>query len=100
MRKRLLIISATSLGVRPARLDITDDRYGNLPSGRTGAVMSGGRPAGACAHPMTVTAPVRPDERFPYRSSVMSKAGGRTPSEVAEIIKSRLSAYIREPMSP
>src|SRR5213594_832418 len=46
---------------------------------------------------LSVTAPVRPDGKFSVPIIGDVEAGGRTPSEVAEIIKSRLSAYIRDP---
>jgi polysaccharide export outer membrane protein len=46
---------------------------------------------------LSVTAPVRPDGKLSVPIIGDVEAGGRTPSEVAEIIKSRLSAYIREP---
>jgi len=46
---------------------------------------------------LSVTAPVRPDGKISVPIIGDVEAGGRTPSEVAEIIKSRLSAYIREP---
>jgi len=46
---------------------------------------------------LSVTAPVRPDGKFSVPIIGDVEAGGRTPSEVAEIIKNRLSAYIRDP---
>ena len=46
---------------------------------------------------LSVTAPVRPDGKISVPIIGDVEAGGRTPSEVAEIIKKRLSEYIREP---
>jgi polysaccharide biosynthesis/export protein len=46
---------------------------------------------------LSVTAPVRPDGKISVPIIGDVEAGGRTPGEVAEIIKNRLSAYIREP---
>jgi len=46
---------------------------------------------------LSVTAPVRPDGKITVPIIGDVEAGGRTPSEVAEIIKKRLSEYIREP---
>jgi polysaccharide export outer membrane protein len=46
---------------------------------------------------LSVTAPVRPDGKISVPIIGDVEAGGRTPSEMAEIIKQRLSAYIREP---
>jgi len=46
---------------------------------------------------LTVTAPVRPDGKISVPIIGDVEAGGRTPSEVAEIIKNRLATYIREP---
>ncbi|MGB7541247.1 MAG: XrtA/PEP-CTERM system exopolysaccharide export protein [Burkholderiales bacterium] len=46
---------------------------------------------------LTVTAPVRPDGKISVPIIGDVEVGGHTPSEVSEIIKSRLSAYIREP---
>src|SRR5206468_12877173 len=45
---------------------------------------------------LSVTAPVRPDGKISVPIIGDVEAGGRTPSEVAEIIKKRLSEYIRE----
>lgn len=46
---------------------------------------------------LSVTAPVRPDGKLSVPIIGDIEAGGRTPSEVAETIKGKLSAYIREP---
>src|ERR1700704_1197372 len=46
---------------------------------------------------LSVTAPVRPDGKLSVPIIGDVQAGGRTPSEVAETIKKRLSEYIREP---
>src|SRR3981189_1850531 len=46
---------------------------------------------------LSVTAPVRPDGKISVPLIGDVEAGGRTPSEVAEIIKKRLSEYIRDP---
>lgn len=46
---------------------------------------------------LSVTAPVRPDGKISVPIIGDVEAGGRTPSEVAETIKGKLSAYIREP---
>jgi polysaccharide export outer membrane protein len=46
---------------------------------------------------LSVTAPVRPDGKFSVPIIGDVPAGGRTASEVAEIIKKRLSEYIRDP---
>jgi len=46
---------------------------------------------------LSVTAPVRPDGKISVPIIGDVEAGGRTPSEVAEIIKKRLSEYIRDP---
>jgi polysaccharide export outer membrane protein len=46
---------------------------------------------------LSVTAPVRPDGKLSVPIIGDVEAGGRTPSEVAETIKTRLSAYIRDP---
>ncbi len=46
---------------------------------------------------LSVIAPVRPDGRISVPIIGDVEAGGRTPSEVAEIIRKRLSEYIREP---
>ncbi len=46
---------------------------------------------------LSVTAPVRPDGKISVPIIGDVEAGGRTPSEVAEVIKKRLSEYIREP---
>lgn len=46
---------------------------------------------------LSVTAPVRPDGKISVPIIGDVEAGGRTPNEVAESIKHRLSAYIREP---
>ncbi len=46
---------------------------------------------------LSVTAPVRPDGKISVPIIGDVEAGGRTPSEVAEIIRKRLSEYIREP---
>jgi polysaccharide export outer membrane protein len=46
---------------------------------------------------LSVTAPVRPDGKISVPIIGDVAAGGHTPSEVAEDIKRRLSAYIREP---
>ena len=46
---------------------------------------------------LSVIAPVRPDGKISVPIIGDVEAGGRTPSEVAEAIKSKLSAYIREP---
>ncbi len=46
---------------------------------------------------VSVTAPVRPDGKISVPIIGDVEAGGHTPSEVSEIIKKRLSEYIREP---
>src|ERR1700704_1394244 len=46
---------------------------------------------------LSITAPVRPDGKISVPIIGDVDAGGRTPSEVAENIKKRLSEYIREP---
>jgi polysaccharide export outer membrane protein len=46
---------------------------------------------------LSVTAPVRPDGKISVPIIGDVEAGGRTPSEVSEIIKKRLSEYIRDP---
>lgn len=46
---------------------------------------------------LTVSAPVRPDGKISVPIIGDVDAGGRTPAEVAEIIKNRLATYIREP---
>jgi len=46
---------------------------------------------------LTVTAPVRPDGKISVPIIGDVDVGGRTPSDVAEIIKGRLATYIREP---
>ena len=46
---------------------------------------------------LSVTAPVRPDGKISVPIIGDVEAGGRTPSEVAEIIRKRLSEYIRDP---
>ena len=46
---------------------------------------------------LSVTSPVRPDGKISVPIIGDVEAGGRTPSEVAETIKKRLSEYIREP---
>jgi len=46
---------------------------------------------------LSVTAPVRPDGKISVPIIGDVEAGGRTPSEMADIIKQRLAAYIREP---
>ena len=46
---------------------------------------------------LSVTAPVRPDGKISVPIIGDVAAGGRTPTEVAETIKTMLSAYIREP---
>jgi polysaccharide export outer membrane protein len=46
---------------------------------------------------LSVTGPVRPDGKISVPIIGDVEAGGRTPSEVAEIIKGKLSAYIRDP---
>jgi polysaccharide export outer membrane protein len=46
---------------------------------------------------LSVTAPVRPDGMISVPIIGDVQAGGRTPAEVAETIKERLSTYIREP---
>lgn len=46
---------------------------------------------------LSVTGPVRPDGKISVPIIGDVEAGGRTPNEVAEIIKGKLSAYIREP---
>lgn len=46
---------------------------------------------------LAVTAPVRPDGKISVPIIGDVQAGGQTPSEVAETIRMRLSAYIREP---
>ena len=46
---------------------------------------------------LSVTAPVRPDGKISVPIIGDVEAGGRTASEVADIIKKRLSAYVRDP---
>jgi polysaccharide export outer membrane protein len=46
---------------------------------------------------LSVIAPVRPDGKISVPIIGDVEAGGRTPSEVAEIIKKRLSEYVRDP---
>ena len=46
---------------------------------------------------LSVTAPVRPDGKISVPIIGDVQAGGKTPSEVAETIKKRLSEFIREP---
>jgi len=46
---------------------------------------------------LSVTAPVRPDGKISVPIIGDVEAGGRTPAEVAEIIKVRLATYIRDP---
>jgi polysaccharide biosynthesis/export protein len=46
---------------------------------------------------LSVTAPVRPDGKISVPIIGDVEVGGRTPSEVSEIIKKRLSEYIRDP---
>jgi len=46
---------------------------------------------------LSVTAPVRPDGKISVPIIGDVEAGGRTPTEMAEIIRKRLAAYIREP---
>lgn len=46
---------------------------------------------------LSVTVPVRPDGMISVPIIGDVKAGGRTPTEVAEIITKRLATYIREP---
>jgi polysaccharide export outer membrane protein len=46
---------------------------------------------------LSVAAPVRPDGKISVPIIGDVEAGGRTPSEVAESIKQKLSTYIREP---
>ena len=46
---------------------------------------------------LSVVAPVRPDGKISVPIIGDVEAGGRTPSEVAEIIKTRLATYIRDP---
>jgi len=46
---------------------------------------------------LSVTAPVRPDGKISVPIIGDVEAGGRTPSEVSEIIKKRLSEYVRDP---
>lgn len=46
---------------------------------------------------LSVTAPVRPDGKISVPIIGDVEAGGRTPSEVAELIKKRLAEYIRDP---
>jgi polysaccharide export outer membrane protein len=46
---------------------------------------------------LSVIAPVRPDGKISVPLIGEVEAGGQTPSEVAENIRKRLSAYIREP---
>ena len=46
---------------------------------------------------LSVTAPVRPDGKISVPIIGDVQAGGRTPNEVAETIKQKLSEYIREP---
>src|SRR5262245_3578051 len=46
---------------------------------------------------LSVTAPVRPDGKISVPIIGDVEAGGRTPAEVADIVKGRLSSYIRDP---
>lgn len=46
---------------------------------------------------LSVTAPVRPDGKISVPIIGDVEAGGHTPSQVAEAIRAKLSAYIREP---
>jgi len=46
---------------------------------------------------LSVTGPVRPDGKISVPIIGDVEAGGRTPSEVAEIVRGKLSAYIRDP---
>ena len=46
---------------------------------------------------LSVTAPVRPDGRFSVPLIGDVEAGGHTPAEVADMIKTRLAIYIRDP---
>jgi polysaccharide export outer membrane protein len=46
---------------------------------------------------LSVTAPVRPDGKISVPIIGDVPAGGHTPSEVADIIKKRLSEYVRDP---
>jgi len=46
---------------------------------------------------LSITTPVRPDGKISMPIIGDIQAGGRTPSEVAENIKQRLSEYIRDP---
>src|SRR5947208_5786868 len=46
---------------------------------------------------LSVIAPVRPDGKISVPIIGDVAAGGRTPSEVAETIKKRLSEYVRDP---
>lgn len=46
---------------------------------------------------LSVTEPVRPDGKISVPIIGDVEAGGRTPSEVAEIVRGKLSAYIRDP---
>jgi polysaccharide export outer membrane protein len=46
---------------------------------------------------LTVTVPVRPDGKISVPLIGDVQAGGNTPTQVAAIIKDKLSAYIREP---
>ena len=46
---------------------------------------------------LTVTVPVRPDGKISVTLIGDVQAGGNTPTQVAAIIKDKLSAYIREP---
>ena len=46
---------------------------------------------------LSVTEPVRPDGKISVPIIGDVEAGGRTPNEVAEIIKGKLAAYIRDP---
>ena len=46
---------------------------------------------------LSVTAPVRPDGKISVPIIGDVEVGGRTPSEVAEVIKKRLSEYVRDP---
>jgi len=46
---------------------------------------------------LSVTAPVRPDGKISVPIIGDVAAGGHTPSEVADIIKKRLSEYVRDP---
>jgi polysaccharide export outer membrane protein len=46
---------------------------------------------------LSVMGPVRPDGKISVPIIGDVEAGGRTPSEVAEIVRGKLSAYIRDP---